>query len=143
MLSTEPGAGQRDDPQLLKRQLYSSLYLDPPGGFQKALALTDKLMSDPRTANDPSVQLWKAAAEGQRFRWLSENNGKQEEKADARSKALDAIKRTIGLDQDPGSLSRSLLRQMFDPQQEKSPEDDNDLEVFKDDPEFRAVIYPS
>jgi hypothetical protein len=33
------------------------------------------------------------------------------------------------------------LREIFDPQTEKSDTNENDLEVFKHDDEFRKVIY--
>jgi hypothetical protein len=56
---------------------------------------------------------------------------------------LKAVNQLVALDPDPNSEVRTLLRQIFDPEHEGSPAEENDLEVFKDDPEFRALIYPS
>jgi tetratricopeptide (TPR) repeat protein len=140
-LLTEAQDKSKDDPQLLKRELIVSLYLGAPESFQKALPIVDKLLTIPTAANDPFVWAWSAAAQGQRYRWLVENNGDEVQKADARSKALTAVKRVIELAPDPTSAARILLRQMFDPEREQSPLDENDLELFKNDPEFRVAIY--
>jgi hypothetical protein len=130
------------DPAILKRELLASLYLNPPESFQKAIPIADELARNADAAKDPLVWVWTAAAQGQRFRWLSENNGDDAQRRDARDRAFGAIQRVISLAPVPSSYPRTLLRQLFDPEHEKSPADENDLEIFKTDEQMRKLIYP-
>jgi hypothetical protein len=93
-------------------------------------------------APDPFVHLWRAAAEGQRYKWLLQNNGIEDEKRDARNQALEAVKKVIELSPDPKSSPRVLLRNMLDPAREGAVPSDDDLETFKEDEEFRKAIIP-
>jgi hypothetical protein len=124
----------------MKRELAASLYLSPPESFQKAIPIAEELKANSAAAGDPLVWLWAACAYGQRYRWLLENNGDDAQKTDTREKALDAVRHVVSLASDPGSNSRVLLRQVFDPQRENSEPDENDLEVFKADEEFTRTI---
>jgi hypothetical protein len=91
-------------------------------------------------AQDPYVYLWTAAAQGQRYASLNPTDPRRKEARDA---ALKVVKQLVALTPNQNSQVRTLLRQVFDPEHERSPVEENDLEVFKDEPEFRAVIYPS
>ncbi|MGY4198912.1 tetratricopeptide repeat protein [Bradyrhizobium sp. USDA 4520] len=51
----------KDDPELLKRDLFVSLYLQPPHGFARAISIADKLMANPQAAKDTNLLLWLAA----------------------------------------------------------------------------------
>jgi hypothetical protein len=139
-LVAEARIKSNDDPILLKRELLVSLYLNPPESFSKAIPIAKKLLADSAEAKDPFVHLWYAAAQGQRFSSLPDP--RSTEAQEARQEALDAVKRIVDLARDPSSPSRVALRQIFDPVREGSVPDDNDLEVFKNDPEFQSLIYP-
>jgi tetratricopeptide (TPR) repeat protein len=81
---------------------------------------------------DKKVQKDKAVAENR----SEDANRLQAEMAQTRLKALEAIKQALKID--PNKIT--LIRMVFDPNHPaKSPEDD-DLEVFKGDKEFDALI---
>jgi tetratricopeptide (TPR) repeat protein len=130
-----------DDPELLKRELMISLYLNPPESFTKAIEIANQLLASPQTERDPEVQVWAAAAHGQKYAYLVTTDGDQAQKAEARNRALEAVRRAIQLTK-PSDPSRDRLRRLFDPEREGSTRWENDLEVFKDDAEFRSLIYP-
>jgi tetratricopeptide (TPR) repeat protein len=130
---------RKDDPELLKRELFVSLYLQPPDSFTRAISIAEKLIANPETANDPSVSLWLAAAQGQRADYYKSRNQGQYE--DARKKALHAVQKLIELQPDRTSPYRKVLRGMLDPSRESTPAADNDLEVFKGDQEFESPIF--
>ncbi|MDP2409079.1 MAG: hypothetical protein Q8M26_02210 [Pseudolabrys sp.] len=140
-LIAEAEQKEGDNLALLKRDLVQVLYEPAPESFQKALPIAAKLLARPDGANDPFVRLWTAAAEGQRFAWLAQNNGSEADKQNARARALAEVKKTIELSPDPNSSARVLLRNMLDPSQANSVTEDNDLEVFKNDEEFKTVIH--
>jgi hypothetical protein len=132
-----------NDPALLKRELYTSLYLPPPDGFQKALRAARLLSAHSESADDAYVHLWIAAAQGQRFAWLSQNNGSEAEKIDARKGALEEVRRVTELVPNAKSPARGLLRNMLDPDTEGADPEENDLVAFKNDSEFRKLIAPN
>jgi hypothetical protein len=124
---------------LLKRVLVASLYVSEPQGFTRAIKISDQLIRE--NAADAFVYLWRAAAFGQRRDWLARNAGTKEEIDATRATALGAVKKVIELSPGYDSTPRILLRQILDPDTEKSDPEDNDLEVFKDDSEFKTAIY--
>jgi len=132
---------QPPEPKLLKRVLLNALYLNPPDGFQKAIEILQQLEQVPGAADDPSVQVWAAAAYGQQYRWLKQNQGTDPELKIAREKALAAAKRAVELSPAYDSAPRVFLRRIFDPATENTPANENDLEAFKDDEEFEAIVY--
>ena len=69
------------------------------------------------------------------------NAGSEAERKDTHDAALDAVKEVVQLSPGYDSGPRTLLRQIFAPGPEGSDPNDNDLEVFKTDSEFRTVIY--
>lgn len=132
-----------DDVALLKRDLLQALYREPPEGFTAALEIAQKLLARRDAANDPFVHLWVAAAYGQKYLYLLKNNGSEADLKLARARALAAAKRVVELAPDPKTSVRTLLRNMLDPSQPGAAPEDNDLEVFKTDPEFQQVINPT
>ena len=103
------------DPEALKRILFNALYLGPAQGFLTAIPVAEKLQQMPTAADNASVQLWIASAYGQKYLWLTQNNGSPDDLADTRAKALAAAKRVVELSSDPKSLPRLTLRRLFDP----------------------------
>jgi hypothetical protein len=127
--------------ELLRRALYASLYIPPDEGFKQAILLSDQLLQMPDQAT-ATIYLWRAAAYGQKYLWLKQNAGKPEELTDARAKALEAVKKVVELAPDYVSIERSLLRSLFDPATEGGQDGtENDLEVFKNEQDFKDVIY--
>lgn len=125
---------------LLQRSLYAALYIPPPEGFQQAIQLSDQLLETPEGAT-ASVHLWRAVAYGQKYQWLKQNKGKEEDLTDARRKALEAITKVVELAPNYNSAERTLLRALFDPDSVGRPIDEDDLEVFKDESDFKDIIY--
>jgi len=139
-LIAEAEQKEGDNLSLMKRDLVQALYLPLPVSFQKALPIAEKLLARSDGANDPFVRLWTAAAEGQRYTWLSQNNGSEADKQNARARALAESKKVVELAPDPRSSARVLLRNMLEPTQPNAASEDNDLEIFKNDEDFRSVI---
>jgi len=124
---------------LLKRALLTALYIPPPQGFQEAIALSDKLIAE--SATDADVYLWRAAAFGQYHDSLERTGATEEQLAEPRQKALEAVKKVLELSPDYNSSARRILRQIFDPASEHSSPDDDDLVSLNDDDEFKRIIY--
>ena len=125
--------------KLLKQILLASLYTPEPQGFRDAIDTSDQLIRE--NAADALVYLRRAAAFGQKYDWLVRNAGSEAERKDTHDAALDAVKEVVQLSPGYDSGPRTLLRQIFAPGPEGSDPNDNDLEVFKTDSEFRTVIY--
>jgi tetratricopeptide (TPR) repeat protein len=140
-LISEARQKRPDDPDLLNRELLAALYLRPPDSFQKAFEIEKEILKHPKMAKDPFVHLWIAAAHGQRYQWLEENNGSNAEKEAERKAALAAVRKVVELASDPESEPRRFLRRLFDPERENSSPGENDLEVFKSDPQFKQLVY--
>jgi len=137
--------GRTRDParkfQLLRWTLRAALYVSEPRGFEQAINISDFLMKENANSTDPWPYFWRAAAFGQKYRWLQHNAGTADALKATRKEALDAVQKTIELSPDYDSGVRVLLREVFDPVTEKSDPDEDDLEVFKEDDEFREAIY--
>jgi hypothetical protein len=131
----------REALNILKEDLFASLYLNPPVSFQRAIPIAERLTAMPAEAKDPRVWVLSAAAQGQRYRWLGKDNGNPKVKAEVRNKALYAVSRVTDLATDPDSFPRVTLRRLFDPEREGSPQSENHLEAFKGDEAFEKLIY--
>ncbi len=124
---------------VLKDTLLTALYVPAPTGYTTALAAADQLRRNfPESMDDPQVQLWIAAANGQKFANLKDGP----EREAARTAALEAVRRVIALSPDPESRVRITLRKIFNPAAEGSNPTENDLEVLKDDLAFQELIKP-
>jgi hypothetical protein len=117
--------------------VYNYLYLPPPEGFQKAIQYGEAYNQQEPSNQNPRIWAYLAAAYGQQYKWEFEHDKRQAVLDSVRSKALKAIQTAINLD----SRTKPLLRALWDPNdpvKERSQEDD--LEVFYDDPEFKKVL---
>jgi tetratricopeptide (TPR) repeat protein len=136
---------------LLKSAIYLSLYLDPPSSFQEAFQLIEEVLSLAGD-KDPQVQVWRAAAAGQQYRWLLQhpnaNPGdlplaRKEALAAARNKALESIRRVVDLVPDSQADPRVELKAMLSKPNVSmvgSTIIDDDLAVFKGDSEIENLI---
>ncbi|GLH75722.1 hypothetical protein SSBR45G_06300 [Bradyrhizobium sp. SSBR45G] len=138
---TEAEQDKKDDPELLRRDLFVSLYLRPPDSFNRAIQIAARLLALPSGMNDPRVYLWLAAAQGQRAAYYKERD--HDEYDEAYADALNAVRKVVELEPDPAGSCRRALRGMLDPAREGTPAEDNDLEIFKGDPEFEKLILGS
>src|SRR5262245_24620262 len=116
--------------------IYNSLYMPAPDGYLQAQKYAREYIDD--TANPPSARVWAylAAAYGQ------EHAGRKaianaDELKDTRNKALAAIRESLRLD----PRLKSLLHMLWDPADPtKSSEEENDLESFHDDADFKKIL---
>lgn len=116
---------------------YNYLYLPPPNGFQKAIQYGEAY-NDQEPSN-PSARIWAylAAAYGQQYKWEHDHDKRDTVLKSARSNALKAIQMALNLDQ----RIKPLLQALWDPNdpvKERSQEDD--LEAFYDDPDFKKLL---
>lgn len=131
---------------LIRRRLLVALYIPPPDGFRFVIAQ----VTAPGFAlgNDPEVLLDYAAALGQEVKWLHNNPGTRtdQEVKDAiaalRDKTLDVLKQIEASSPDRTKGVRRSARLLFDPSRPGGTPSENDLEVFKDDPDFKALLAP-
>lgn len=128
-----------DNAAVLKDTLLTALYVPAPTGYTTALSAAEQLKRNfPASMEDPQVQLWIAAANGQKYANLKDGP----ESEVARAAALEAVRRVTELAPDPENRTRITLRKIFNPAAEGSNPTENDLEVFKDDPAFQEFIKP-
>jgi tetratricopeptide (TPR) repeat protein len=127
-------------PNDIKEYVYKTLiflFLYQANGFEQAIKFGEEYVQ--KNENKPSGAIWVnlACAYGQRMTaLLRDESASPELKADSRLKALDAMKRAIEIDSRWKEKLRELLRTDYP---NKDPRE-NDLEVFENDPEFRAVL---
>ncbi len=117
--------------------IYQSLYREPPEGFQEAIKYGEEYVRD--SQNLPSGAIWVnlAAAYGQKMTWLKTNDPSNEgESNKTRTLALNAVKKALEIDAAWGERLRMLLEKNYP---NKDPEE-NDLEVFEQDGDFRMAL---
>jgi hypothetical protein len=131
-----------DTPKDRKRDLYEKLtynflYEPPQEGFQKAIRYADEYTT--QEPDQPSPRIWfnLAAALGQKHKWDSNHGASQEALSESRTQALEAARKAISIEpQMKGALK--TLWNPNDPTKVRSEEDD--LEVFYEDPEFKKLL---
>jgi tetratricopeptide (TPR) repeat protein len=119
---------------------YNYLYQDPPGGFTKVIELAKRYIAE--EPDGSSAKLWTnlACAYGQQYAWEQNKPVKDIEVMKvARQGALDAIRQALRLE--PRMIS--LLHLAWDPSDPtKVSSEENDLEVFYTDEEFKQILAP-
>lgn len=116
---------------------YNYLYQDPPEGFTKVIQLGKQYIDD--ETDPPSPKIWAnlALAYGQQYRWESGHDATNDQLKSIRDSALDAVRQSLKLE----PRMRSLLRMVWDPDDPtKISAEENDLEAFHDDAEFRSEL---
>lgn len=133
---------------IYKSLLYVALYQPPPAGFEKAIGLFDEYNVSVQEVASGGLWVNCACAYGQKFRYLSEHRQPGEpppalspEMVLAREAALNAIRRAIAIDPNWTELLRRQLQKDYKDREGK-PKDanENDLEAFESDSEFRAAL---
>jgi tetratricopeptide (TPR) repeat protein len=111
------------------------LYLDPPEGFVNAIKYCEEYIKNKYPTNG-AIYVNLAAAYGQQYRWYKEHPTPSVDLQEVRAKTLDAIKKALAIDAD----WQMRLQVLLDPNDLDKDRADTDLEVFADDPEFRALL---
>jgi len=137
LLEISPNASKEERDAKYESYIYACLYLDPPEGFDRAIkASLDYL----RTAGDnpnPRVLAYQAMAYGQKYDWEQKRDATKEALASLKKSALDAIK--FAVSRQP--QLRQLLHTVWDPNDPtKQRGEENDLEVFYSDDEFKKIL---
>ena len=128
------------DPEL-KKDIYRSLtfqalYLPPPAGFEDAIRFGEEYVSSPDNLPSPAVWTNLACGYGQKTAWLVSQAASETEITEARAQALNAATNAVKFGESWKKRIRELMVKDFPG---KNPED-NDLEVFENDAEFRALV---
>jgi tetratricopeptide (TPR) repeat protein len=128
-------AAQQSQVQALK--VGNALYKPSPEGFTEALQIGEPLLSGDQ-ANNGQLHLWLACAYGQRAASRYPNGQVPPDDSD-RQKALARLEDMKRLRPDLLPLARQLWR----PEQYNGDPKENDLSVFRDDPDFNALLTSS
>ncbi len=115
--------------------IYAGLY-SRPDGFRDSIRYGEEYVNTPLGERKGDSWFNLAAAYGQLYKRLVDSGAQEEEKARVRAKALDAVRKTIDLDPDARYDFKALLLKDYP---DKKP-DENDLESFEGDQEFRSAL---
>lgn len=115
---------------------FNELYLTPPDSFTTAIADAEKYLATLPPELSAAVWVNLACAYGQEARRMDIEGRSAEQFAPIRAKALDAIRTALRVD----PHCRERLAALLEPSQDQAGQGEDDLAVFRDDPEFRAVL---
>ncbi|HEX8291927.1 MAG TPA: tetratricopeptide repeat protein [Pyrinomonadaceae bacterium] len=115
--------------------IFQSLYMSPPTGFTDAIRYGEEYFANRSNLESGAIAINLASAYGQQYRWLTEH-GAEPGPAAARDNALKYLRRAVAANEKWLERARELLQKVHPA---KDPQDD-DLEVFEYDPEFRAAL---
>ena len=124
---------------LFERLTYNALYEPSPDGFQKAIRYAEQYIQE--EPKNPNARIWAnlAAALGQKYRWDSEHEAPKEILEDTRRRALEAASKAI--ESEP--QMKVWLRTLWNPNDPtKIASEEDDLEVFYNDPDFKKLLGP-
>jgi len=137
LLEISAGASKEERDAKYESYIYTCLYLDPPEGFERAIkACLDYLQAVGDNPN-PRILAYQAMAYGQKYDWERKRGATKESLASLRNGALEAIRKAVALQ----PQLRQLLRTTWDPNDPtKLRGEENDLEVFFGDPDFKQIL---
>jgi|GEM_PF-5028428 len=115
--------------------MFAQLYAR--GGYDTAIEIGEKLAQDSEMRKSGRLWLYLASGYGQRHANLLLSSATSQELADAREKALNAVKEALKLDR---PANYPVLRMLWDKHASAKPENERDLEDFFEDPEFRELL---
>lgn len=126
--------------KLLKSDIVSAitfvyLYIDPPTGFEKCIDYGEKYVSDPNLPQNASIWINLAAAYGQKASFSKSHDGNHVMIDEVRNKALNAMQQALILDHTSAATFKTLLQSDI-----PKPKEENDLEFFEKDNEFRKLL---
>jgi tetratricopeptide (TPR) repeat protein len=131
-----------DTPKDVERRIYENLvynylYEPAPTGFQKAIEYGRAYIE--QEPDSPSARIWAylAAAYGQQYSWEVGHEKRQAVLDTSKRSALESIEKAVKIE----PKMKSLLRTMWDPTDPtKEPSEENDLEVFYSDEDFKKLL---
>ncbi|HUB12627.1 MAG TPA: hypothetical protein VMB34_11765 [Acetobacteraceae bacterium] len=116
--------------RLALNELFNALYV--PNGYDKAIELGTALLQTDQATNG-ELRFWLARAYGQRAAALRQHGA---DTAAEKAAALEHLGRMKQARPDLLSSARSV----WQPDKYQGNKDENDLEVFRDDPDFAAML---
>lgn len=131
-----------DTDSALKKNIYRSLtfqalYLPPPEGFEDAIKYGSEYVEDTYTVPDPAIWTNLAAAYGQKAAWYAtQPNPDAKTSSEIRESALNAVRKAASL----GNRWKQRLLELMVKGFPNKSSDDNDLEFFEMDNEFREAV---
>lgn len=137
LLEIAPGASKEERDAKYESYIYTCLYLNPPDGFERAIKASLEYLQVAGDQPNPRILAYQAMAYGQKYAW-EQKRGATKDSLDAlRKSTLDAIRRTVNLE----PKLKQLLRTTWDPNDPtKLRGEENDLEVFFEDQEFKQIF---
>ena len=139
LLEISPGASKDERDAKYESYIYTCLYLDPPDGFERAIKACLEYLDAAGASPNPRILAYLAMAYGQKYAWEQTHGATKDALASLRNSALAAAKRAIEAE----AKLRSLLRTTWDPNDPaKLRGEENDLEVFFGDPDFKQILDP-
>jgi hypothetical protein len=122
-------------------EIFADLYDYAHQGFRRAIEKANSLLAWPGQETNPRLWVYLASAQGQAYRWEQEHRAQDDPARDAilkehRDAALKAVQNAIGY----GPSWKRVLQLSWDPTFPGKPEEENDLEVFHNDEEFRRLL---
>jgi tetratricopeptide (TPR) repeat protein len=132
-----PDTPREQRSEIYEGLIFNSLYEPAPRGFQKAIDYGTQYLSDQKASPNAKILAYLAGAYGQQWKYeRDQKRAPQQTLEEIRSKALEAARKA--LEANPGVIE--LLRMMWDPSYPSKSPGDDDLEVFFDDKDFRALL---
>jgi tetratricopeptide (TPR) repeat protein len=128
------------DPEL-RRDIYRSLtfqalFQAAPRSFDDAIRYGEEYVTNNQNLISPGVWANLASAYGQKMTWLLANNPTdQDALTQTRTRALAVVQQTAGM----GERWKKKIREMMDKDFPNKDSQENDLEVFSTDPDFRRA----
>jgi hypothetical protein len=139
LLEISPNASKEERDAKYESYIYTCLYLDPPEGFERAIKASLEYLQGAGDQPNPRILAYQAMAYGQKYAWEQKRGASKDSLESLRKSALEAARRAIAFE----PKLRQLLRTTWDPNDPtKLRGEENDLEVFYGDPEFKQILDP-
>lgn len=136
-LRNQSGADENLKTKVYRALTFQSLFISPPEGFSDAIRYGEEYVNELRgKAIEGAMAINLAAAYGQKYKWLQQHSADTKELESAREASLEYVKAAISAN---GKSKERLLQLLLKNYPNKNPDDD-DLEVFEKDKDFRAAV---
>lgn len=140
VLDIPAGASKAEIDAKYESYIYWCLYIPPPDGFDRVIRASVEYLQSQGADPSPKILAYQAMAYGQKYSWERERKATKESLDSLRNSALEAAQEA--LKKEPKVLP--LLRTVWDPNDPtKLYGEENDLEVFFNDPGFKQLLSPT
>lgn len=123
------GAG----PEYYLGVMNAALYSPKPDGFSTTLDIAERMVTRGVKPSHARFWVYVACARGQQYEFERREGARPERLKEIRDQALDAVTHALAMD----DRTRSMLHKFWIPDENAM---DDDLEVFRDDPDFVALL---